>query len=95
MAEFARIWPDLREICANLRKSAQVCEIVFAIFSQICAKFTAPFVTVPFVPFQLLHSAADARRTFCYLEQQILKADAHDKAPPPQISDARFRASRW
>ena len=44
LAGFAR---NLREICTNLRKFAQ---IVFAKFTQICAKFTALFVTVPFVP---------------------------------------------
>ena len=54
-----QIWPNLREfgrICAkfarNFRKFARICETVFAKNAQICAKFTAPFVTVPFVPFQ-------------------------------------------
>ena len=49
--------PNLREIdriCAkfagNVRKFAQICEIVVANVTQLCAKFTAPFVAVPFVP---------------------------------------------
>ena len=40
LAEFAQHWPDLQ----NLRKFAQICEIVFAKVAQIRARFTAPFV---------------------------------------------------
>ena len=37
-------------VARELRKCARICELVFARFTRICARFTAPFVTVPLVP---------------------------------------------
>ena len=50
LREIGRICAKFARICATLREFAQICELVFAKFTQICAKFTAPFVTVLFVP---------------------------------------------
>ena len=48
--KFDRICAKLAGFARNLRKFAQMCEIVFAKLTRICAKFTAPLVTVPSVP---------------------------------------------
>ena len=98
-AEFARNLPDLREICAefarNLRKFAQ---IVFATFTQICAKFTAPFVTVPFVPFRPTHlckavwqsaRAAHSAPESCHQTMGV----RHERGHAHEVAQSSFRTN--
>ena len=63
LAEVERNLPDLRATFANIAGNKRGYKsIVFAKAAQICAKFTAPFVTVPSVLVRLPEGPREQRR---------------------------------